>query len=105
MPKIENSTILKHAKPICDSLNKAGQNWSWEAQAALLVKTVLEEMGATEQLGEEFKADRQAVIALISKFGYPKNFQNSYLAKTEINGKPMMPEVAKNEAVAASEWA
>jgi len=107
MPKIENKTIIKHAQPICDALNKIGKNWTAKAQAAVIVKVVLEEMGATEQLGEEFLADRQAVIALVEKFGYPKNFQNSYLAKTmQADGKtPMMPEVSKTDEVEINEFA
>lgn len=93
MPKIENSTIIKHATPICAALAKAGRNWDWEAQAALTVRVVLEEMGAVEQLGADYKTDRQALVTLIEKFGYPKNFQNSYLALTEVDGKPLMPKV------------
>jgi histidinol-phosphate/aromatic aminotransferase/cobyric acid decarboxylase-like protein len=105
MPKIENSTVIKHAKPICDALNKRGQNWNWEANAALIVRVVLEELGALEQLGEEYKADRQAVVKVIEKFGYPKNFQNVYLAKTEVDGKPLMPAVDGKAETEASEFA
>ena len=107
MPKIENSTILKHAKPICAALKKAGRNWNWEAQAALTVRVVLEELGALEQLGDDFKADRQAVVKLVEKFGYPKNFQNCYLALTDgADGKPLMPKIdGKAEDESVSEFA
>ena len=105
MPKIDNATIIKHATPICAALNKAGRNWSWEAQAALTVRVVLEELGALEQLTDDFKADRQAVVKLIEKFGYPKNFQNVYLAKTEVDGKPLMAEVNGKAEAEVSEFA
>ncbi len=105
MPKIENATIIKHARPICAALTKSGRNWNWEAQAALTVRVVLEELGALEQLGDEFKSDRQAVVTLIEKFGYPKNFQNVYLAATEVDGKPLMAKVEGKGEENLSEFA
>jgi hypothetical protein len=106
MPKIENKTIVKHAKPICDALKARGDNWNADAMAAVCVKVVLEEMGASEQLGDEFKTDRAAVINIIkSFFTAPKNWQQSYLAVTEVDGKPLMPKVEKSEASAVAEFA
>ena len=107
MPKIENSTVLKHAKPMCEALNKAGRNWNWDAQAALIVKFILEESGNPEMLGDGFKEDRKALVAEVLKFGYPKNFQNSYLSKTlDENGKPLMAAmVVRADFDAANDFA
>ena len=105
MPKIENSTVLKHAKPMCEALNKAGRNWNWDAQAALIVKFILEESGNPEMLEDGFKEDRKALVAEVLKFGYPKNFQNSYLSKTlDDDGKPLMAAVVGKDEVAANEF-
>ena len=106
MPKIENQTIVKHAKPIADALAKRGDNWNADAMAAVAVKVILEEMGCVEELGDEFKTDRAAVIALVKNFfTAPKNWQNSYLAVTEVDGKPLMPKVEKTESASISEFA
>jgi hypothetical protein len=101
MPKITNSTIIKHATPICAALQKRGDNWSADAGAAVIVKTVLEEMGCVEQLGEDFKTDRAALIALVKPFlTASKNFQNSYL---EPSG--LMPKIAAADKVDNAEFA
>ena len=78
MPKITNSTIIKHATPICAKLNANGENWNWKAQAALIVRFILEESGNTEMLGADFANDRAAWATEIEKMNYPKNMQNVY---------------------------
>lgn len=101
MPKITNSTIIKHATPICKALQNAGKNWTAEASAAVVVKTVLEEMGCTTELKEDSRADRAAVIAIIMPFfTAAKNYQNSYLAPSEL-----MPKVETTEKTSVSEFA
>lgn len=106
MPKIENQTIVKHAAPIAKALTARGDNWNADAMAAVAVKVILEEMGCVEELGDEFKTDRAAVIAVIKPFfTAPKNYQSSYLALTEIDGKPLMPKVEKTESASISEFA
>ena len=81
MPKIENSTVLKYAAPICAGLKAKGENWNADAAAAVVIKTVLEEMGCTEQLGAEFAEDRKALHAVIKPFiTAAKNYQDVYLA-------------------------
>lgn len=105
MPAITNSTIIKHAKPICKILRDKGQNWTWDAQAALIVKYILEESGNAEMaVGADYKNDRQEWANNISKMGFPKNHQNVYLAQTvsgevDANGNAimLMPKVEGKE--------
>jgi hypothetical protein len=100
MPKIENSTIIKYATPICEGLKAKGENWNADVGAALVIKLVLEEMGCVEQLGTEFLDDRKALHALVKTFlTASKNFQDSYLAPTGL-----MPEVKKSAGKDISEF-
>ena len=106
MPKINNQTVIKYAAPIATALSARGDNWNADAMAAVCVKVVLEEMGCTESLGDEAKNDRAEVINIIkSFFTAPKNFQNSYLAMTEVNGAPMMKAVKSSEKTSNAEFA
>lgn len=107
MPAITNKTIIKHMTPIAAALVARGDNWNADAMAAVIVKTVLEEMGCVEQLGDEYKADRAALIAVVKPFfTAPKNTQNSYIALTlGDDGKPLMPKVESSEKVAVAEFA
>ena len=94
MPKITNTTVIKHAEPICRKLQAMGKNWNWEAQAAMLVRVILEESGNQEMLSDDFKNERKEWANIIVQFGYPKNAQNSYLAQTNgSDGKPLMDKV------------
>lgn len=107
MAKIENSTIIKHATPIAQILRKRGENWTAEAMAAVLVKTILEESGNVEALGDDFKADRQAWIALAKPFiTAAKNTQNTLLCNTiGTDGLPLMPKCEATAKVEVAEFA
>lgn len=100
MPALTNTTIIKHATPICNALNEGGDNWNWKAQAALIVRFVLEESGNLELLGPEHKDARKEMANEIEKMGYPKNYQQVYLSKTQIpalkeDGSPILGKDGK----------
>ena len=99
-----NSTFLKYAAPIAKQYREAGKNWDWTAQAAALVKTILEESGNKEMAeSAEDKEFRAEMVELVKQLNYPKNAHCVYLAKTpsgetDAEGKPvmMMPALGKN---------
>ena len=107
MPTITNKTILKHAAPIAAKLQSRGDNWNADAGAAVIIKTVLEEMGCMDELTEEFKEERAKLILLVKPFlTASKNFQNSYLATTnDDDGKPLMQKITATAAAANDEFA
>ena len=103
MAKIKNSTVLKQCKRICDGI-KGKRNFSAQDSATVAVRTVLEELGLTEELGDEYKEERAVVVEAIKiLFTASKNFQNSYLA-SEDNGN-LMPKVEATEEEKANEFA
>lgn len=97
MPTITNTTIIKHATPICKTLRERGDNLTNEAVAAIVVKAVLEELGCVDALSADMLNDRKEVIALVKVFfTAPKNCQVSYFSETNgTDGVPLMPKPDK----------
>jgi hypothetical protein len=88
------------------TLNERGQNLAADHVATAIVRTVLGELGLTEELGDEYRKEREELVKIITPcITAAKNFQCSYLAKTLVDGKPLMPEVKSSEKGSSAEFA
>ena len=107
MAKTLNATFIKYAKPIAKQYREAGKNWDWAAQGAALVKTILEEFGNVEEAtSPDHKESRAEMVELVKMLNFPKNCQESYLAKIDSgevdadgNAVMVMPKVASAKVV------
>ena len=84
MPKVTNTTVLNQVNRIAKVLNDRGENLGSEHTATIVVRSVLEHFGLTEELnGDDYKAERLEAVEMVKPFmTAAKNYQNSYLAQT-----------------------
>lgn len=99
MPEIKNATLKKHWTPICKAMSERNKNINAEHVASVIIKTILEELGATEYLGDEMKAERVELLGIIKPMiTAAKNYQTSYLAATkDADGNPLMKKAEKSD--------
>lgn len=106
MAKIENTTLKAEAVRMADILAKQGSNMTAEAQATIIVRTILDETDPEYMLPEHAE-HRQALVAVIkSMMTAPNNWQNVYLSDTmrEDGKTPIMPKVQSVKAAALAEF-
>lgn len=107
MPEIKNTTLKTEWTKIAKVLKERNQNINAEHVASVIVRTVLEELGAKEYLTDEMKAERVELVALIKPMiTAAKNYQTSYLAATKgEDGEPLMPKAETKEVTTEAEFA
>ena len=66
MPEIKNTTLRAEFARMAKTLNERGQNLAAEHVATAIVRTVLGELGLTEELGDDYKNERAELVKIIT---------------------------------------
>lgn len=96
MAKIQDKDMLQVCRDIAPKIAATGRNLRADDVAVLIVRAFMLKFGMTEELKEEFKAERTEAVKMITPFiSASKNSQNTYLADVEngVEGKALMPKV------------
>jgi hypothetical protein len=106
MPAITNTTMKAEVTKIAKVLGERGENWTQELSATVVLRTILGELGLTEELGPEYANERKEILAIIKPwFTAANNAQNSIIALTNgEDGKPLMGKVTSTQAAVKAEF-
>ena len=96
MAKIENSTLKAQCKRLTEKKQWEVESWTSTDSAIAAIRTVLEDMGCMEELGDEYKEERAKLAsALAPLFTAPINWQRTYLVDEELAPKQAEKPKAK----------